>query len=187
MLQPRFGTGLQPVDVSWDAPAIVRAMAQAGRAAGIGPMAAVAGAVAETVAHDLLRHCEEVIVENGGDVFIATVAPRTVALYAGPSPLSGRIGLTIGAGERVGVCTSCGTFGHSLSFGRADACTVVARSAALADAVATAMCNSVGTANDLPAAVDLAVGVDGVIGATAILGDRMAVRGRIGLVSLQAT
>ena len=116
-----------------------------------------------------------------------TLVPRTVALYAGPSsPLSGRIGITIEGPGHFGICTSSGTFGHSLSFGRADACTVVARSAALADAIATATCNTVDTADDLEAAVTMATGVDGVLGAAAILGDRMAVRGNVSLVPLQA-
>jgi len=183
-LQPRFGTSLQPVEVPVDAPDIVRVMAQAGRAAGIGPMSAVAGAVAEAVGRDLHERCEEVIVENGGDVFMHTLSSRTVAIYAGASPLSGRLGIAIESGQPAGVCTSTGTFGHSLSFGRADACTVVAKSAALADSVATASCNRIRTADDLGPAVDAATSIAGVLGAVAVLADRMAVRGAIRLVTL---
>ena len=151
-IQPRFATSLEPVDVSVQAPAIVRVMADAARLAGVGPMAAVAGAIAEAVGRELLQHSDEVMVENGGDVFIATKRARTVGLYAGASLLTGRIGIAIEPSDTpLGVCTSSGTFGHSLSFGRADACVVLARSAALADAVATALANLIRSTADLSA------------------------------------
>ncbi|MFW6056675.1 MAG: UPF0280 family protein, partial [Chloroflexota bacterium] len=184
---PRFATSLQPVHVSDEAPAIVRTMADAGWNAGIGPMSAVAGAIAEAVGRDLLEHCTEVIVENGGDLFISTRAARTVALYAGSSPLSGRVGIAVGPDQTVGVCTSTGTFGHSLSFGRADAFVVMALSTALADAVATAMCNRVQTTDDLSPVVTMATDIKGVTGAVAILREHIAVRGDVTLVRIAST
>ena len=100
-------------------------------------MAAVAGAIAEHVGGDLLSYTEEVIIENGGDVFIKTHGPVTVGVFAGNSPLSLRIGLRLNSMEApLSVCTSSGTVGHSLSFGKADAVSVIARSCALADAAA---------------------------------------------------
>lgn len=182
---PLFATSLQPVDAAPSAPEIIHAMSDAGKAAGTGPMAAVAGAVAQAVGTDLLVYCEEVIIENGGDLFIRTLQPRTVGLYAGSSPLSGRIGIAVSAADTpIGVCTSTGTFGHSLSFGHANACTVTARSAALADAVATASGNLVRTADDLQAAVNMAAGIQDVTGVVVILGDRVAARGTIELVPM---
>jgi len=181
----RFATSLQPVVAPDDAPAIICAMAAAACAAGTGPMSAVAGAVAEAVGFDLLEVCDEVIIENGGDLFIHTLVPRTVALYAGQSPLSGRIGIVIDTIDHpIGVCTSTGTFGHSLSLGRADACTVVARSTALADAVATSLCNRVRTENDLAATVDMAATIDAITGVVVILGHHIAIRGQLRLASI---
>ena len=181
---PRFATSLQPVEVRDDAPGIVQTMADAGRNAGIGPMSAVAGAIAEAVGRDLLEHCAEVIVENGGDLFISTTAARTVALYAGSSPLSGRVGISVGPDQTVGVCTSSGAFGHSLSLGRAHACVVTALSTALADAVATSMCNRIRTMDDLSATVEMATGIKNVTGAVAVLREHMAVQGDITLVHI---
>ncbi len=184
---PRFATSLQPVDVADKAPDIVRTMADAGLNAGIGPMSAVAGAIAEAVGRDLLAHCAEVIVENGGDLFISTHTARTVALYAGSSPLSGRVGISVGPDQTVGVCTSTGTFGHSLSFGRAHACVVTAFSTALADAVATAMCNRVRRNDDLSTAVEMATDIKNVTGAVAVLHEHMAVQGDVTLVRIAST
>jgi len=96
-------------------------MYAAAEVAGVGPMAAVAGAVAEYVGRDLLQWGEQVIVENGGDVFLSSTVERLAAVHAGTSPFSGRVALAVPAGRTpVGVCTSSATVGHSLSFGRAD-------------------------------------------------------------------
>src|SRR4030042_1905049 len=67
---PEFQTSLEPVNVPESAPAIVKDMAAAGAKAGVGPMAAVAGAIAEYVGKELLEFSPEIIVENGGGVFI---------------------------------------------------------------------------------------------------------------------
>jgi len=130
---------------------VVRAMIAAGRAYEVGPMAAVAGAVAQAVGEGLLRWSPEVIVENGGDVFLKMDRAVELGLYAGAdSPFSGTIRLRVETeGEALGVCTSSGTVGHSLSFGRADAVTAVAGDAALADAAATAIANRVESADDV--------------------------------------
>ena len=86
---PLFLHSLEPCSVDEDAPAIVRDMAQAGRIAGVGPMAAVAGAIAEAVGKDLLAYTPEVIVENGGGIFMKISQPRLVGVYAGESPSTG--------------------------------------------------------------------------------------------------
>ena len=98
-------------------------------------MASVAGAIAELVGRELSNFSDDIIIENGGDIFIKTTRPRIIAIYASDSPLSGKIGIEIDAGETpCGICTSSGSVGHSLSFGKADAVTIIAPSAALADA-----------------------------------------------------
>ncbi|MCA1989441.1 MAG: hypothetical protein LDL07_09915, partial [Desulfarculus sp.] len=82
------------------------------------------------------------------------------------------------------VCTSSGTVGHSLSLGRADAATILAKDAALADAAATALGNRVRTAADLATALDWAQGVPGVLGALVIKGSQLAAWGEVELVRL---
>ena len=127
-----FAETLKPWVVGGPAPGIVRSMADAGRQAGVGPMAAVAGAVAECVGKDLLGHTDEVIVENGGDLFIQSREPVTIGIFSNQSPLNLRIGLRLDGGKGpVAVCTSSGTVGHSLSLGKADAVSIVSASCPL--------------------------------------------------------
>ena len=182
---PEFAEAFEPLEPLAGAPEIVREMCDAARAAGVGPMAAVAGAVAEAVGRALMARSREVIVENGGDIFMATARERVVAVVAPGHKLSGRIGLTVPpAPEGLGVCTSSGRHGHSYSAGQADAAVVVARSAALADAVATAMGNRVQDEDDAAAAVEWALGVDGVIHALVICGETVATAGRLEIVPI---
>jgi hypothetical protein len=103
------------------------------------------------VGRGLRRYSPQVIVENGGDIFLQLDRPAIIALYGGPhSPFSRRLVIEVGsAGVPIGVCTSSGTVGHSLSFGKADAVVTVADSAALADAAATAICNRTQKAQDI--------------------------------------
>ena len=118
--------------------------------AGTGPMSAVAGAVAEYICYDLISEFRfhEVIIENGGDIFMKVDFPSTISVYAGSSPLSDRIGLIIKPEDApLSVCCSSGTVGHSFSFGNADAAVISCKSGALADAYATACCNAVKSAS----------------------------------------
>jgi ApbE superfamily uncharacterized protein (UPF0280 family) len=155
-------------------------MADAGRRAGVGPMAAVAGAIAERVGRGLIGHGGDVIVENGGDVFVRTSRERTVGVHAGRSALSGGLVLRVGPDEApFGVASSSATVGPSLSFGKADAAIVVAASATMADAAATALCNRVRTRGDLEAAVGWAARLPEVRGAVVILGEQLAAQGQI--------
>lgn len=182
---PGFAGTLVPWRAEGPAPRLVQEMIAAGAAAGVGPMAAVAGAIAEAVGRGLLAHCDEVIVENGGDIFLKTRAPATVALYAGASPLSLKIGVVIGGEDRtLAVCTSSGTVGHSLSFGRADAVCVVAPSGALADAAATAIANRVSSPRDLRRAIAAGRRIPGVEGLVIVAGDRVAFWGAVQVVPI---
>lgn len=179
-----FLTSLAPVAVSEKAPRIIVAMAEAALAAGVGPMAAVAGAVAETVGMDLMAFSRQVIVENGGDIFVRTMKKRTLGIYAGEnSPFTGKLAMEIGPSEEgLGVCTSSGTVSHSLSFGKADAVVVIAESASLADAVATAAANMVKSPYNMEEGIEFAKSVEGVKGALILIGDKMASWGAIKLV-----
>ncbi|MBI5248541.1 MAG: UPF0280 family protein [Desulfomonile tiedjei] len=183
--RPEFLTSLVPVDEDpSDAPVVLR-MIRAGKKAGTGPMAAVAGAIAEFVGRELCLLSPEVIVENGGDIFLNVQAPVVIGLYAGKSPFSGRVGLKVDATAiPMGICTSSAKVGPSLSLGSADAATIVSPDVALADAVATGLGNRIHRESDLKAAVEWALGVPGVVGALAILGDKIAAQGDLELVSI---
>lgn len=184
-IHPRFLTSFVPVPVEDTAPPIVRAMAAAAQAAGVGPMAAVAGAVAERVARGLTAYGDQVIVENGGDVFLLGSEERVVALWAGENGPAG-LGVRIpGTMMPVAACTSSGRFGHSTSLGRADAVLVLAEDGALCDAVATATANRIQSAEDLQGAVDFARGVSGVSGVLATIDHAVGAWGVVELVPLQ--
>lgn len=180
---PAFTAALIPLPVEEGAPSIVKEMAEASRKASVGPMAAVAGAIAEAVGKDLLPFSPEVIIENGGDIFMKVTTKRRVGIYAGDSPLSHRIALEILPEETpLGICTSSGTVGHSLSFGRADAVTVIARSAALADAAATAAGNRISDSGDIEKGLAFLQGIGGLEGAAIIKGERIGLWGKLRII-----
>jgi uncharacterized protein len=142
--RPEFLDALVPIPVAKGAPPIVCLMARAARRAGVGPMAAVAGAIAESALRAMIAAgADHAIVDNGGDIALWLSRPVPVGLFAGDSPVRDLALLFPPAPRIRSVCTSSGTVGHSLSFGCADAATVVAGDAALADAVATALGNAV--------------------------------------------
>jgi len=179
---PRFITALSPCDLLPGAPEIAEIMADAAYSVNVGPMASVAGAIAEAVGKALAERCREVIVENGGDIYMKTSRLRRVGIFAGESVLSGHVALEIEAQDTpLGICTSSGTVGPSLSFGKTDALVVLSRSAALADATATACGNIVQTAADIEKALDFADGIKSIHGIVIIIGDHLGVRGKVKL------
>jgi ApbE superfamily uncharacterized protein (UPF0280 family) len=177
---PPFRESLEPLGVPEDASGIVREMAGAAQKAGVGPMAAVAGAMAEAVGRELLRFSPEVIVENGGDIFLSVRSSRHVMVYAGSSPLSNKLSIEIRPEKTpLGVCTSSGTVGHSLSVGAADAVTVLSRSASLADAAATAVGNVVKSDADIEKGLDLGKRIEGVDGIVIVIAAKMGAWGDV--------
>jgi len=182
---PDFLTALDPYPEDPYAPPLVKEMIESTREVGVGPMASVAGAIAEYVGRHLLKKTNQVIVENGGDLFLKANRPVTVSIFAGTSPLSEKVGLIISPKIMpLGVASSSGTVGHSLSLGKADVGCVVARSAALADAAATALSNRIQGPKDLSSIDEWAKGIKGILGALVILGEKMATWGEIELVAL---
>lgn len=187
---PAFLTALTPLPDDRLAPPIVRDMLAAGKAAGVGPMAAVAGAIAEYVGRALLREgCREVVVENGGDIFLSRTVDSTVAIFAGESPLSLKLGVKVFSEPMpMAVCTSSGRVGHSLSFGEADSVTVIAGSTALADAAATRLGNEVGLAAEgetgIRRALEASRTIPGITGVVVVCGERIGALGNIELVGL---
>jgi len=165
------------------APRIARLMAAAARRAGVGPMAAVAGAVSEVLGRKLLPMAKEIIVENGGDIYFHTRHPIRVGVFAGPSVLSNKVTLMVPSGPRGrGVCTSSSTVGPSLSFGCADAAVVISHSAALADAAASTLGNIVQGEEDISPALEKVHKIKGILGTAVILGDKLGVMGDVELV-----
>jgi ApbE superfamily uncharacterized protein (UPF0280 family) len=183
---PDFAAALTPWRLNDPAPTIVADMVEAGENAGVGPMAAIAGAVAEHAGLGLLNFTDEVIVENGGDVFIKTFTPLTVGIFAGQSPLSLSIGIQVsGRPKPMGVCTSSGTVGHSLSLGKADAVCVVADSCAFADAAATAIGNLVQSIEDIEFAIAKGKCIEKIRGIIIIVGEKMGIWGDLEVVPLK--
>ncbi len=182
-----FFESLHPLSGAPDDTQVVAEMIRAAELAGTGPMAAVAGAFAESVGRELRERyaLSDIIVENGGDIWVSGRQDVRFPVYAGTSPLSGKIGLRVARDQLpVGVCTSSGSVGHSLSFGRADALTVICSSAALADALATAACNSIREVADVERIVKDLSRRDDVIGALGILGEHAAVCGNCEVITL---
>ncbi|MFY9177169.1 MAG: UPF0280 family protein [Caldicoprobacterales bacterium] len=182
---PEFLTSLKPLPCPVHALSIIKDMCQAAQKCGVGPMAAVAGAIAQYVGQDLSKLSREIIVENGGDIYIKSNKERIIGVYAGDSPLSGKIGIRIKPEDcPLGVCTSSGKIGHSLSFGRADAVVIISKSAVLADAAATAIGNMVKKVEDIQRGVNTAKNIEGVSGVLVIMEDKLGAWGNIELVKL---
>ncbi len=178
-----FRRALTPYPARPGAPELAVRMARAANRAGVGPMAAVAGAFAQLAGEWLLQgKTSQVIVENGGDIFFCCRQRLRVGVYAGASPFSNRLSIEVEApGKGRGICTSSATVGPSYSQGKADAAVIFAEDALLADAVATATANLVCTPADLEKALDFALGLEGVEGALLVLGDKLAACGKLQL------
>lgn len=182
---PEFYHSLIPLPIDKSAPPLVQEMMEAAWAAGVGPMAAVAGAIAEFVGQSLLAYSAEVIVENGGDIFLQTSQDVQVGIFAGPSPLSMRVGLKIPpAPQGMGICTSSATVGPSISFGKADAVCVLAPKAALADAAATALGNIIHSPADIPYGLEKAKSIPHLRGVVIICGEKLGAWGEVELINL---
>jgi len=165
-LQPEFRASLTPVPVPANAPEIVRRMAAGAALAGVGPFAAVAGTVAQMVAERFAERSPDLIVENGGDIYMYSRRERIVGLL--PDPRGELIGVRVLPEDcPISLCASSASIGHSLSLGNGDLAVVRAADGALADACATALCNMLREAKDVERAVRRAksmrsIGVQGV-------------------------
>ena len=181
LIDPGFGKTYEPHQVEPNAPEIVRVMAQAGQRVNVGPMAAVAGAFSEAIGQHLMQQfsIQEIVVENGGDIFLKIIRNLLMSVYAGNSPLSEKIGIEILASESpLGVCTSAGTVGPSVSFGKADAAMVICKNTALADAFATRFGNLVKTPEGVPKVIDQTAQFPEILSAVIICRDKIGIRGK---------
>jgi ApbE superfamily uncharacterized protein (UPF0280 family) len=189
-LRPEFASSLVPTEADPAAPAIAADMIAASALAGVGPMAAVAGATAERIGRALAGEfgCREAVVENGGDLWLLFEESLDISVFAGASPLSERVGVSIAPNfSPLGLCTSSGTVGPSLSLGRADAAMVASRGfgkasgGALADAFATTLGNAVRGPEDIEAALELVSSREGLLSALVVAGGAMGIRGELPL------
>jgi hypothetical protein len=183
--RPRFQDSLSPIAADPIAPRIVREMIEASAAVGVGPMACVAGAVAEFVGRDVNSRSDEYIIENGGDIYMRTKRERRVVVYAKDSPYSGRIAIRLKPEERpYGICTSSATVGPSLSFGKADAVCVLGRSSLFSDGLATRLGNLVKRQDDIPAALELGKTFPEAMGILIIMGKKLGAFGALDLMKV---
>jgi ApbE superfamily uncharacterized protein (UPF0280 family) len=175
---PEFLTSLEPLEID-EAPEVVLRMAEASQIAGVGPMAAVAGVLCDIAVEEMVKAGAHVaVVENGGEAFITSNQPIDIALQAGDTPLSRRVGFRI---EKfpIGVATSSGKFSHAMSFGNSDAVTIFAVNAGLADAVATAVGNIIKSEDTVETGIRLALSFPGVSGAFIVYDEKVGFGGEL--------
>lgn len=178
---PTFIKTLTPLKADKYAPKIVSDMLESGKLTGVGPMAAVAGAISKYIGKMLELYSEEMIVENGGDILIKTSKIRRIAIHTGNHRFPD-LGLKIKPIENpLGICTSSGVMGHSLSFGNADAVTIVSENIPLADAAATALGNRIKKPEDVENGLSWVRNIPGILGALIIIEDQLGAWGDIEL------
>ncbi|WP_297085510.1 UPF0280 family protein [uncultured Draconibacterium sp.] len=178
--EPFFKKSLKPFQPSEFAPTEAKEMALAAEQAGIGPMSAVAGLFARKIGEEICKNfsVKELLVENGGDIYLLLEKELVLSVFAGESILSERIGLVISAGEgSFGICTSAGTVGPSLSYGKADAVVVVCNDILLADALATALGNKVKTPDHVEKVIKQAENYSAIQSLLIICEDKIGIKG----------
>lgn len=183
-INPKFKWSLDPVEVEPWAPEVVKRMASVGFLANVGPMASVAGVIADmALEHGLTAAPTVLVVENGGEIAASTLKiPINVGAYAGIEAFKGLVFKIHPENTPIGVASSSSKLGAGVSFGEADLVTVFAENAGLADAVATIVCNLVksnGSKNTVEKALDEALKIKGVRGCMIIYGDFIGLKGWI--------
>lgn len=180
----KYASALLPYMPAHQAPGIFYAMSTVSLKTGIGPMSAVAGAFAEFVGKSIMCNfdIDEIVVENGGDIYLDIKKDLTMSVFAGKSPLSEKIGVDIPASySPCGVCTSAGKVGPSLSFGQADAVMVVCKDIKLADSWATAIGNKIKCADDINDIVNEHIGIEEIQSLIVVCDDKLGIGGELEL------
>lgn len=178
---PEFHKSLEPLELLAGAPEVAQCMVRAARFVGVGPMAAVAGAMAQFAGQAALdAGAGEAIVDNGGDIYIHAVEPVIIGLKTGTADLADRLAFSLQADDTpISICSSSGQMGHSMSLGECDLATVVAKDAALADAAATQAANLVRDVDDIDSALENISGIEGVDGVMVVKGARVGMAGKL--------
>ncbi len=180
-IDPKFNLSLVPYKVSDDSPDFIKEMSDLSFATEAGPMAGVAGAFSLLAGQFLKeKNIPKIIVENGGDIYVYGFDKITTGIYAGSSPFTGRINVEIKLDNKeFGICSSSGSFGHSLSFGKADLVTVISENVVLADLLATDICNKIKSKDDIDRVIDDLKDNEKISGAIIILEDKLGAFGNI--------
>ncbi len=185
---PDFLLSMKPLLIKEGDPEPVKKLKRYAKKAGIGPMAGIAGLFAEKVGKSLLNklQTEQVIVENGGDIFLALKEECITGIYAGKdSPFSAKIGIKIKPESTpLGICTSAANVGPSLSMGKADAVVVASKSTVMADIMATALANKVKDSRDINRVLAYGKDIEGVIAIVIIKGDKIGIWGDMEIVKI---
>jgi len=178
---PEFEKSLKPLKINRrNMPQIIKNMLKCSAKAGVGPMASVAGAIAEGVGRKLMRYSKDIIVENGGDIFIASEKKRKIGIFAGIGNVFNKLTFYISPEQTpCGICTSSAKIGHSLSFGNTQATIIIAKNTALADAYATAFGNMIKTDKDIHVALNKVKGHKDIIGSIFITSSKIGSYGKI--------
>jgi len=180
--RPEF-LGLKPITDDEFAPPIIKHMIESSRLAGVGPMATVAGALSHYVGDALT--CHEIMIENGGDIYLKSDEDKVISIFAGESAFSNKVGIKIKSEDTpIGICTSAGKVGHSLSYGKTDAVVVISEDTLLADATATAIGNIVKTTNDIREGLEFGKAILGILGIVIIIDDELGAWGDLELVNI---
>ena len=124
---------------------IVLKMYESSAKADVGPMACVAGTISEMSLNYLIENGSDYsIVENGGDIALINDKSVLCGIYSNNEILGNNIAFKIKSRKKpLGICTSSGKIGHSISFGQSDSVTVISKSPSIADGLATRIANEV--------------------------------------------
>ena len=175
-----FFKTFSPVSVESNSHDIIKHMSKVSFISNTGPMASVAGAISYYVGIELMKYSEEVIIENGGDIFIKSNHNRKIKIFAGNSIFSNKLSIEIQAKDTpIGICTSSGTVGHSFSYGKADAVVVVSKDVVLADGVATSAANLVKSKNDVDKCIDYVRKIENILGIVIIINKKLGIWGNL--------
>jgi len=184
-VHPEFSESFSPITINRNAPVIIRQMSKASHSANVGPMAAIAGAIADELGEGLSKYAAELIIENGGDIFIKVKRQIIIGLWCHNNEIKNNLGILLNKKRgHYSICTSSGTLGHSFSYGKADATTVIAKNAALADAWATRLGNEIKSQKDIKKALSLLKNIKDVSGALVLYRKTIAAWGDVELTQI---
>ncbi|UCE81287.1 MAG: UPF0280 family protein [Methanobacteriota archaeon] len=177
---PFFLTTFEPYECARTDGEAVRRMCEASRAAGVGPMAAVAGAIAQAGLEAMAANgCGHGWVDNGGDIALVLEKPAIIEIYSEPGASEAAALEMEPEGEIVGVCSSSGRLGHSISLGESNVSVAIGDSAVLADAVATAIGNGIRREEDLETCHEPFRHLRGLRGGLVMFDDSVSMWGRV--------